>query len=778
MNVPGALTGEGRLQHFDCHFRSFETIWEWFKNDEKEIRLMALDICMLDMFAFYKKSMGTIYEKRVRSQLRTYFKNLDLSEFSEEIKTCRWYMHYLLLITTEEDDDAVYREILHELNHKEEQLAELKKKGQEALKYKKQLSDIQHSVSFRVGRIATFPLRKIRGCVRNYKEHGLAYTARYAIWYVKDRALRFFRKQSVSKPIPWGLTKEKREEKIIVSLTSYPGRIHLVHKTIETLLQQTVKPDMVILWLAESQFPKKNHDLPKELLRLKKNGLTIDWCEDIRSYKKLIPTLRKYPEDVIVTADDDAYYDTRWLEKLWKSYQIYGDKYIHCHRITRFCYVDNHWYISSAGKIKYTLPTFLHKLVGLGGVLYPPHVLHEDVLDKDKFMNIAPTNDDIWFWAMAVLRGTRIHSIEGAMPIPKSVEGSQDNGSLTNINDHGEKRFWIDFNSVVKEYPLFEGRMKNDYLIMHEMDIINRKPWSQKDEAYFGSLDQKLLRAELMDWYYKRTKRFLDFDNPQSFNEKIQWMKLYDSTPLKTKLADKYLVREWIKERLGSRYLIPLLGVWNSFDEIDFDSLPEQFVLKTNHSSGWNAVIRDKSKMNKEELKEKFDKWMSLNFAFRFGFELHYMNIPRKIIAEKYMADLDGDIFDYRCFCFGGQVKYIWVDIGSGTNRHKRSIFDAEWNLQNYHVNYPEISPTPQKPKRLQEMIRFAEKLSQPFAFVRVDFYLIGDQIYFGELTFTPQSGQGKWECEEQNIEYGELIQLPNMKPIPQYEGVFKQDDI
>ena len=138
MNVPGALTGEGRLQHFDCHFRSFETIWEWFKNDEKEIRLMALDICMLDMFAFYKKSMGTIYEKRVRSQLRTYFKNLDLSEFSEEIKTCRWYMHYLLLITTEEDDDAVYREILHELNHKEEQLAELKKKGQEALKYKKQ----------------------------------------------------------------------------------------------------------------------------------------------------------------------------------------------------------------------------------------------------------------------------------------------------------------------------------------------------------------------------------------------------------------------------------------------------------------------------------------------------------------------------------------------------------------------------------------------------------------------------------------------------------------
>ena len=201
-------------------------------------------------------------------------------------------------------------------------------------------------------------------------------------------------------------------------------------------------------------------------------------------------------------------------------------------------------------------------------------------------------------------------------------------------------------------------------------------------------------------------------------------------------------------------------------------------MLKTNHSSGWNAVIRDKSKMNKEELKEKFDKWMSLNFAFRFGFELHYMNIPRKIIAEKYMADLDGDIFDYRCFCFGGQVKYIWVDIGSGTNRHKRSIFDAEWNLQNYHVNYPEISPTPQKPKRLQEMIRFAEKLSQPFAFVRVDFYLIGDQIYFGELTFTPQSGQGKWECEEQNIEYGELIQLPNMKPIPQYEGVFKQDDI
>ena len=168
MNIPGALTGEGRLQHFDCHFKSFETIWEWFKDDEKEIRVMALDVCIKDMFAFYNKATGTKYEKSVRSQFRTYLKNLDLSEFSEEIKTCRWYMHYLLLITTEDDDEAAYCELLRELNHKEEQLAEkhrqlkrLKEKEQEAQKYRKQLSDMQHSVSYRAGRIATFPLRML-----------------------------------------------------------------------------------------------------------------------------------------------------------------------------------------------------------------------------------------------------------------------------------------------------------------------------------------------------------------------------------------------------------------------------------------------------------------------------------------------------------------------------------------------------------------------------------------------------------------------------------------
>lgn len=292
-----------------------------------------------------------------------------------------------------------------------------------------------------------------------------------------------------------------------------------------------------------------------------------------------------------------------------------------------------------------------------------------------------------------------------------------------------------------------------------------------QEYSYYMKLPLEKYEEELKNWYGRATGRKLDLNNPQTFNEKIQWLKLYDSTPLKTKLADKYLVREWIKEKIGEEYLIPLLGVWDKFDDIDFDKLPKQFVLKTNHGSGWNIIVKDKDNLDKEDAKKKFDLWLKLNYAFISGFEMQYLNIPPKIIAEQYIADLDGDIYDYRFFCFAGKATYIWVDIGSGTQQHKRNIYNIDWELQNYHVNYPSLKENLDKPKTFDEMLTCAEKFAKEFTFIRIDFYSVNEKVYFGEMTFTPQSGTGKWESEEQNKIYGNLIKLPKRSPIPKLKG-------
>ena len=232
-----------------------------------------------------------------------------------------------------------------------------------------------------------------------------------------------------------GITKEKRFPKIIVSLTTYPGRIDIVHKTIITLLQQTMKPDEVILWLAEEQFPDKK--LPKSLTDLEQYGLSIRWCNDIRSYKKLIPTLKEYPQDIIITFDDDYYYDKNTVKNLYEEYLNYPncvigtramrlvpDKKCHRFNLIRRSYIYDDTY----------LPSYLNTTIGFGGVLYPPCALSEDVLDEDKFMSVIPTNDDIWFWANAVKNGTKIVAMKNGYKIKHfPLENSQTTG-LWQIN--------------------------------------------------------------------------------------------------------------------------------------------------------------------------------------------------------------------------------------------------------------------------------------------------------------------------------------------------------
>ena len=224
-----------------------------------------------------------------------------------------------------------------------------------------------------------------------------------------------------------GIIQESRKTPVIVSLTSFPDRIHSVHKCIKTLLNQTMKPDKVILWLTEDQFPNKEKDLPEELLELKNYGLTIDWCENIFSYKKLIPALQKYPNAIIVTTDDDIYYAKDTVETLYNSY-LKNPKSIHAHRYARLK-IKNVRISDIPSRILYTKtfskPSFLNRLTGCGGVLYPPGSLNKEIFNREFFLNNLKTHDDIWFWASAVMNGTKIQAVKGYKESLYTIEGSQ-----------------------------------------------------------------------------------------------------------------------------------------------------------------------------------------------------------------------------------------------------------------------------------------------------------------------------------------------------------------
>ena len=226
----------------------------------------------------------------------------------------------------------------------------------------------------------------------------------------------------------YGLTQEKRNPKLVVSLTTFPARINVVHKTISTLLEQTLKPDAVVLWLAESQFPNK--ELPKSLTDLEQFGLTIKWCEDIKSFKKLIPTLQEYPDDIIITVDDDTYYDKKLIETLYNEYLKRPDC-IHARQafVLKLDKKNNELFMQARN---YTynstyLPSFWNEPVGCGGVLYPPHCLHKNVLNKEQFIKEMPTHDDLWFWGHAIRNNTKINVIKGNYKLKNLViDGSQE----------------------------------------------------------------------------------------------------------------------------------------------------------------------------------------------------------------------------------------------------------------------------------------------------------------------------------------------------------------
>ena len=258
-------------------------------------------------------------------------------------------------------------------------------------------------------------------------------------------------------------------------------------------------------------------------------------------------------------------------------------------------------------------------------------------------------------------------------------------------------------------------------------------------------LNSRIFRLLPDDLYLKIKYRLtmgrkLDLNNPETFNQKLQWLKLYDRKPEYTQMVDKYEVRKYIKEIIGEEYLIPLLGVYDSFEEIDFDNLPDEFVLKPNHTSGDVFICRDKSKIDYKKLRNEVNKWLKREY-FWLHREWPYKNVKPRILCEKYLVDESGkELIDYKFMCFNSEVKCIFVC----SNRNSPlglniDIYNVDWNLMPFgRPNSPRTGVKIPKPRNFNKMIEFAEKLAKDIPFIRVDFYEVDGHLYFGELTFYP----------------------------------------
>ena len=263
--------------------------------------------------------------------------------------------------------------------------------------------------------------------------------------------------------------------------------------------------------------------------------------------------------------------------------------------------------------------------------------------------------------------------------------------------------------------------------------------------------------------YYKTFGKSINWNNPTTFNGKLQWLKLYNRNPEYTIMVDKIKAKDWVAERIGEEHIIPTLGVWNTPDEIDFDSLPNQFVLKCNHNSGIGMYIcKDKSKMDVEAVKKELWKGLKHNFYLQ-GREWPYKDIPRKILAEKYMVDESGtELKDYKVFNFDGKPTIIEVDYGRFVN-HCRNFYDKDWKFIELQVQYPSNrSHQITRPEHLEQMLELAESLSQGIPHMRTDFYNIEGRLYFGEMTFFHGSGLERFLPEEWDDKLGKLIKLPS----------------
>lgn len=276
----------------------------------------------------------------------------------------------------------------------------------------------------------------------------------------------------------------------------------------------------------------------------------------------------------------------------------------------------------------------------------------------------------------------------------------------------------------------------------------------------------KFLPPEVyMPYYYEYyTGKKLDLKNPVEFNEKIQWLKTYYHPPILSKLVDKYAVREYVEEKIGPEYLNELYAVYEDEKDVNFDQLPDQFVLKAAHGYNFNLIVKDKDQLNTIKARLKFKKWMNRNQYYRGGLEWAYKNTPPRIIAEKYLPEIEQNhASDYKFYCFNGKPKYVEITV-EVKGIDLRCNYDLNWKKAPfYRKEVPFYEGEAAKPEIFEEMKEVATKLAGNFPFVRVDLYDINSRIIFGEMTFYPADGRFPYLPDEYNKIIGNYMQLPEI---------------
>ena len=256
---------------------------------------------------------------------------------------------------------------------------------------------------------------------------------------------------------------------------------------------------------------------------------------------------------------------------------------------------------------------------------------------------------------------------------------------------------------------------------------------------------------------------FMDFKNPKTFNEKLQWLKLYDRKEIYSKMVDKYEVKKYISDIIGEEYIIPTIGVYDKFDDIDFDTLPNQFVIKCTHDSGGIVICKDKKEFDIIKAKTKINKCLKHNFYYQYR-EWPYKNVQPRIIIEKYVEDKEKKALDdYKFFCFNGEPKVMFI----ATERQNENndtcfdFFDMDFNHLNIRNGHPNAVNPPSMPKNFKKMKELAKTLSKGMPHVRIDFYEINGKVYFGEITFFHWGGFVKFVPQEWDEKLGDLLELP-----------------
>ena len=322
-------------------------------------------------------------------------------------------------------------------------------------------------------------------------------------------------------------------------------------------------------------------------------------------------------------------------------------------------------------------------------------------------------------------------------------------------------------NKIINTIRKF-GLLYTIFLVVEKLGLMKVTPfWMlRKRQKYYSSLSVQQQKDELASFYKNLIGKAPKIDNPKTFTEKLQWLKFNGSTEEKAFLSDKYEAPKFVEKQYGflGIKIIPQLGVWDRAEDIDFDLLPNKFVLKCTHGSAMNIIVKDKALLDIKKTRKRLNEWLSLDFAMVTGmFEFHYQYIKPRIIAETFIEEGDGNLHDYKFHCFHGEPKFIEFigDRESNTHNISSSIYTPFWEKTNISLNddipYKDVYP---KPKKLEKMLLLAKEMSKAYEYVRVDFYYIQDDIFFGEMTFTPDAGMIKFNNPKIDEELGEWILL------------------